>query len=399
MTRVPNTNYQATTSTQFQIATDDNDPYDRELDTSRVATALDEHTHGVGRGAPVTRVAANAVDTAALQNGAVTEDKMATNSVGSNAIKQNAVGADEIVDGGVGTAEIADDAVTLGKLAHGTASRVFATDASGVPVISQLVAAMFPNLIISTAMIADLAVTGAKMANGTVTATQIADATITGAKIATNTIPGDSKLQPSTVSGNSGASAIGTDCLHANRLSTGSFSKAEFDRFSGAATKNIGIEHIYENSGSRGAGKVLGDDGTGFSWISLSSGVTMTGIVAAVRNAASIPSGWVRESGLDGRMMVFDGTVFSTTWTAENNYGASWSHAHGPGNLQGTATTTTGAAQNGGAYDEDETGNIHNTRDAAHDHPVSISMTLSGGQSESVAWTIPCRAYVPVYKS
>lgn len=62
-----------------------------------------------------------------------------------------------------------------------------------------------------------------------------------------------------------------------------------------------------------------------------------SGLVAMVTNAAAIPSGWTRESGLDGRVPVGDGTTAGQTFTAENNYGSSWVHQHHMNNHTHTA--------------------------------------------------------------
>ena len=92
MTRVATTYYGADADTQFQWATDDGDPFDRELDMSFVARALERHDHSNGRGLPVARVAAGSivtasyaaqsVDTAALKDGAVTAAKIALSVIG-----------------------------------------------------------------------------------------------------------------------------------------------------------------------------------------------------------------------------------------------------------------------------------------------------------------------------
>jgi hypothetical protein len=70
------------------------------------------------------------------------------------------------------------------------------------------------------------------------------DGSVTNAKIAANTIQGDSKIAPSTITGNAGGSAIGADSIHANRL-VASMSAAEFDRITlGGAV--VDTQHIID---------------------------------------------------------------------------------------------------------------------------------------------------------
>lgn len=66
MSRVATTNYGAETDTQFQWATTDGDFFDRELDIFRLSRAVELHDHSSGRGLPIARVAAGAVDAAGL---------------------------------------------------------------------------------------------------------------------------------------------------------------------------------------------------------------------------------------------------------------------------------------------------------------------------------------------
>ena len=59
----------------------------------------------------------NGVNTAAIQNDAVTADKIAADAVGSSEIAANAVGSSELADNAVDTNAIADSAVTSAKIA------------------------------------------------------------------------------------------------------------------------------------------------------------------------------------------------------------------------------------------------------------------------------------------
>lgn len=104
MARVQTTWYAGTADTQFQWATTDNDIFDREWDLYRLAQALENHTHEVGKGLPVGRLADLAVSTVMLKDLSVTTIKIA--------------------DLAVTTAKLADGNVTDAKMANQKANRV-----------------------------------------------------------------------------------------------------------------------------------------------------------------------------------------------------------------------------------------------------------------------------------
>lgn len=84
MVRVTTSNYGADPTTQFAWATTDGDFFDREDDLYNLAQAVENHTHESGRGLPVARVAANSVDTNAIQALAVTNPKLAIGAAVAN---------------------------------------------------------------------------------------------------------------------------------------------------------------------------------------------------------------------------------------------------------------------------------------------------------------------------
>lgn len=104
MARTRNANYRADPppgeATDFEWATADNEPFNRELDMSYVATALDRHDHRAGRGLAVGRIDA----------GAITAGALASNSVATAALQDLAVT----------TAKLADNSVTTAKILDGT---------------------------------------------------------------------------------------------------------------------------------------------------------------------------------------------------------------------------------------------------------------------------------------
>lgn len=105
-------------------------------------------------------------------------------------------------------------------------------------------------------------------------------------------------------------------------------------------------------------------------------------LVGWVRKASEIPSGWSRESGLDGRMIVGDDNGVGV-WVALNNYGSSWSHSH-------TASGTM-SAENDTAADLDFFSGGTTAAHPTHSHTMS-------GSSNSTAWIPPSVAYVAVRK-
>lgn len=54
------------------------------------------------------------------------------------------------------------------------------------------------------------------------------------------------------------------------------------------------------------------------------------GLIAMLEdtNPANMPAGWSRYTAANGMLIVGDGTTFSQTFTATNNYGSAWSHGH-----------------------------------------------------------------------
>jgi hypothetical protein len=85
-----------------------------------------------------------------------------------------------------------------------------------------------------------------------------------------------------------------------------------------------------------GAGRVNDSENLGGhppSFYSSAAGAIPSGLVAMVRTSAEIPSGWLRETRLDGRIPVGAGTAagmtVSATFIDDQDYGSSWAHAHG----------------------------------------------------------------------
>lgn len=134
-----------------------------------------------------------------------------------------------------------------------------------------------------------------------------------------------------------------------------------------------------------------------------------SGVGAWVRKASEIPTGFTRESALDGRIPVGAGTTFTVTYVEETNYGSSWSHGHFNGDHEHSASAL-GVSGNTGGPDRSVTKDSGGTNAAAQDHvhdQGSLDVTgytdgmkqLSTHAAVSIPtssdpWTIPSRAVV-----
>lgn len=116
---------------------------------------------------------------------------------------------------------------------------------------------------------------------------------------------------------------------------------------------------------------------------SVATALIPSGNVGSVRQAAEIPSGWSRETRLDGRMPVGAGTAF-VTFSEDTDYGASWGHTHPVTASVGTPSATITDLKAG-----NETGA------SVNNHAVH---TFSGN-SDATSWQIPVRAIVFIRKS
>lgn len=126
-----------------------------------------------------------------------------------------------------------------------------------------------------------------------------------------------------------------------------------------------------------------------------------SGVGAWVRKASEIPTGFTRESALDGRIPVGAGTTFTVTFVEETDYGSSWAHQHTVAAHQHTYSGTAGATSNtNGEY----TNGGKSAVQVEHTHPYSGTTTLfpsdaSPTNTSSTAWTIPSRAVVWIRKN
>jgi hypothetical protein len=148
-------------------------------------------------------------------------------------------------------------------------------------------------------------------------------------------------------------------------------------------------------------------DGSHASAFALAAAGVPSGLIALVTNAAAIPSGWSRETALDGRIPVGDGTTDSVTFTAENNYGSSWSHVHSgpshthPASALGVSGNTGGPSAlnglgNGGGTSVPSTTHTH---DQGSLDVTGTTDAAGTGATGSTSHQPMMRAYVYVKKS
>lgn len=193
------------------------------------------------------------VTTGKLATGAVTEAKMASNSVNT----------DELVDGGVSTAKLANDAVTDTKLAdHASndASRAVGSNhiKDGAVTSSKIAAnAVGTDQLgtnsVSATNIQDDAVTNAKVGPGAVGTTEIADSAVTSAKIADGTIvAGDlaPALKPS------GTAVDATESLRALGTAAGTAAAGNDSRFTVLASAENPIDGAWVDDDTIGPEKL-----------------------------------------------------------------------------------------------------------------------------------------------
>jgi hypothetical protein len=162
-------------------------------------------------------------------------------------------------------------------------------------------------------------------------------------------------------------------------------------------------------------------------WVTPASFSIPSGLGCWVRSASEIPTGFARETSLDGLMLVGAGTSFGQTFNETQSYGNTWAHQHtsnsfavsvssvsvsvsvsgsatgGAGDTTGSSTAINGLATAGGV-------NLNTT---GHTHPlngVSLAVSASGGGSgtgsgtatgstSNATWIPPLRAVVYARKT
>ena len=139
-------------------------------------------------------VGPNSVNSAAIQAGAVTREKIASGAVNSTTLSENAVYSINIADGEIVSNKIRAGAVTTAKIADGSVSTTKLGDgqvttaklADGAVTADKIAPGAIPQ-----ASIADGSITTAKLDSGAVTAAKLASNAVTTEKIADDAVTGD----------------------------------------------------------------------------------------------------------------------------------------------------------------------------------------------------------------
>ena len=140
---------------------------------------------------------AGSINTLAIADNAVSESKIASNSIGFEKLKADSVTTPKIAAGAVTTAKIEDNAVTSEKILDGSVgSEKIAGNAITDTKISAgaVTTAKLADNSVSTAKVIDGSVTAAKLASDAVTTDKIADSAITNAEVSATAEIAQSKI-------------------------------------------------------------------------------------------------------------------------------------------------------------------------------------------------------------
>jgi hypothetical protein len=121
-------------------------------------------------------IADGAVGTAKIADGAITEGKIEDGAISTDKIADDAITSDKIEAGAVGTDQIADSAITENKIENGSISGVKIADGA-------ITEDKIEDGAITTDKIADSAITTDKIADGAITTDKIEDGAITADKL------------------------------------------------------------------------------------------------------------------------------------------------------------------------------------------------------------------------
>jgi len=178
----------------------------------------------------------NAITSGAINNGAITVDKLADNAIAAAKIAANAITDAKIDDGAITAAKIATNAITDAKINSGAITN-----------------AKFAAGAIDAAAIASNAITDAKINSGAITAAKIASDAITADKIAANAI-GASELAADAVA--EIADAVWDEAI-GDHSGAGSTGKALSSAGSAGDPWSTALPGAY---GAGTAGKIIGDN-------------------------------------------------------------------------------------------------------------------------------------------
>jgi hypothetical protein len=393
MARNANINYQADpppASTQFVLPDSANDVFDRN-DITYLARAVDLHDHRDGRGLPVARAAASSIDTAALQNLAVTTGKLADNAVTNAKIGANAVTNTSILDGTIAGAKLALTAVS-DRLGYTPVSK--AGD-SGIGNLSLAPAASFFLSATSTINVpAGASVTGAgaiSLIGGVGTRASFATSdgpSITATFQNTGASPGYGLgVLNAAGSGwdlllNHGSAAFGIPVQAPSFTSTVASGTAPLSPSSTTLCPNLNAQYLNGQLGS---------------FYGRATNEVPSAMNAFFWSAGFIPAtGWSRNTSADGRIIVGAGTTFSVTFNENAQSGGSWSHDHVGDDHTHTITGNTSAST---ATSVGATGGGLNLDPLGHTHPLTATAAANHATTGAYAWAYPAYSLVMAYKT
>jgi len=203
------------------------------------------------------KLAANSVTTAKIATGAVTANEIAANAITSAKIAAGAITANELAAGAVSADKVAADAITAIKIKAGevTLDKLAANSVNA----SKIVAA---------------SITGDKLVANTITADKIAATTITGDKLAATTITGD-KIAAATIT----AEKLAANSVTADKLSAGSVTAEKIAAGAISADKiEVGYnENLVLNAGLFSGRAVSPDNWTLYGGVLSGHGYAVTG--------------------------------------------------------------------------------------------------------------------------
>jgi hypothetical protein len=393
MTRNANINYQADpppTSTQFVIPDSDNDVFDRN-DITYLARALDLHDHTAGRGLPAARAAASSIDTAALQNLAVSTGKIADAAITAPKIAANAVVTAGILDLNVTGAKLALTAVT-DRLGYTPINK------AGDSGIGSLSLAPGGSLFLSASSTVNVpagaSVNGAGVINlaggaGTRATFTISDAPSIAA-VFQNT-----GANPGYGLGVLNAIASGWDLLVSHLSAVFSIPVQATSFASSAATGTAPFTSASTTMCSNLNAQYLG--GQPLAYFGRATNEVPAAMNAFFWSAGFIPAGtWARNTSADGRIIVGAGTTFTVTFNENAQSGGSWSHDHVGDDHTHTITGSTSAST--GAQAGATPGGL-NVDALGHVHPLTATAAANHATTGAYAWAYPVYSLVMAYKT
>lgn len=201
-------------------------------------------------------------------------------------------------------------------------------------------------------------------------ASQILRSTSTAAASFANP-SGDAVLSPGTVTGNSTASAIGSSGLIPNRLVADSLDATQVA--AAFASSSIPLSVLST---------------------AVQNKLNSSGLIFMVRTAAEIPSGWTRETSLNGRFAIGAGVSFGSTFVEATDYGSAWAHLHDLGShthaVASFNSSTSSLTTMVNFITPDQKHGAHGD----HRHASTGTLSASTSNMSTTAWIPPSRAYV-----